>query len=434
MKRLSHALVSIAAIGALLTLIISPTQIGFTTKQGGNICFADLLLLPVAAVWALGVIVGRRWLLFIPAPPSSPRTSIWRLWPQLLLPFLALTSIAVAANRAEAVKESIQLTLYLVVASFIFYDFLKTGCASNATAQTLPATYKRIVWLLLALLLPLICHLSAAALQYLTPTNADLNVRGLFGNRNVLGGWLALTIPLTLGAAISARRWWVWLLAATAIIATLTLNLAGASYIATALALIFVARRHSTALFIAAGVILIAWQCLVLPRLPRENDLAHFRTIALYNSEGSPERRYPEWQAATALLLTHPLRGTGGGNYQREIGRYYDVVPNATGPSEPDIQNLYLVFAATMGLPGLLTLIAIFANAGFAAGRATANTSRHAGLAAGVAGSIGAFAATAMWHPLIVRGIGLPLAAILALAYTIGDITSDDTSPIISEV
>jgi hypothetical protein len=30
---------------------------------------------------------------------------------------------------------------------------------------------------------------------------------------------------------------------------------------------------------------------------------------------------------------------------------------------------------------------------------------------------IGAFALAALWHPLLVRGIGIPLAAILALAH-----------------
>ena len=44
------------------------------------------------------------------------------------------------------------------------------------------------------------------------------------------------------------------------------------------------------------------------------------------------------------------LKGLGG--YQKQIGPFYGVVPNATGPAEPDIQNLYLVLGATCGLPG----------------------------------------------------------------------------------
>ena len=36
------------------------------------------------------------------------------------------------------------------------------------------------------------------------------------------------------------------------------------------------------------------------------------------------------------------------------------------------------------------------------------------GLGAGLAGALGAFALTAVWHPLLVRGIGLPLALLLA--------------------
>lgn len=36
------------------------------------------------------------------------------------------------------------------------------------------------------------------------------------------------------------------------------------------------------------------------------------------------------------------------------------------------------------------------------------------GLGAGLAAALGAFALTAVWHPLLVRGIGLPMALLLA--------------------
>lgn len=54
-----------------------------------------------------------------------------------------------------------------------------------------------------------------------------------------------------------------------------------------------------------------------------------------------------------------------------------------------------------------------------AATRAAANPQAglRASLAQGVAASLCAFAATAVWHPLLVRGIGLPLVFLLALAY-----------------
>ena len=43
--------------------------------------------------------------------------------------------------------------------------------------------------------------------------------------------------------------------------------------------------------FIPVALALVLWQACVLPRLPRENDLCHFESVALYDSAGQPARR-----------------------------------------------------------------------------------------------------------------------------------------------
>jgi O-antigen ligase len=246
----------------------------------------------------------------------------------------------------------------------------------------------------------------------------------------VLGGFLALTAPLLFGLAADSRRRWLRGVAILALLAVMTVTLAGAAYAAITLALLLLAARRGARLFLATAVCLTIWQVGVLPRLPRENDLAHFRSVALYDAGGVPERRYPEWQAAASLILTHPVTGVGAGNYQREIGQYYDAVPNATGPSEPDIQNLYLVIAASMGLPALFAWIAVLGRAVCAAaGAARGCPTWQTGLAGGLMAGIVAFALAALWHPLLVRGIGIPLAAILALAHAMA---GDNSVPSVS--
>jgi hypothetical protein len=122
------------------------------------------------------------------------------------------------------------------------------------------------------------------------------------------------------------------------------------------------------------------------------------------------------------MTLTHPWTGVGLGNYQKHIGQYYAQVPRRTGPAEPDTQNLYLVLASSLGLPGLLAFLAVLAYAASAAlrGAAGAAPEDRRWQAWGVAGALGAFAITAVWHPLLVRGIGLPLVFLLALARSVG--------------
>jgi len=73
------------------------------------------------------------------------------------------------------------------------------------------------------------------------------------------------------------------------------------------------------------------------------------------------------------------------------------------------------VLAASAGLPALAVFLAMLVTA---AGRAGIAAYRNrSALALGVSGSLSAFAITAVWHPLLVRGIGLPLVFALALAH-----------------
>lgn len=416
MKRLGSAFETCACVGVVLMLALAPTQLGFTLQNGINLCVADLLLVPVAGCWFLGVVLTGRWRRLLRRPGCSAygqEEGLGWLWPHALFALAALVSIGVAAARGDAIKETIQIALYFIAAPLLFYDFIAGAEVSDRN--------RRLGILLATFLAPLVIHLSIAAVQYANIANDDLAVRGLFDNRNMLGGWLTLTAPVLFGVAAGLRRWWVWLLSVLLLAAALSLTLSGAAYAALVLAILLLAARHGVRLLLPVAIALTLWQVAVLPRLPRENDLAHFRSVALYDDTGTPERRYPEWQAAGSLILTHPLRGVGAGNYQRNIGRYYDVVPNQTGPAEPGIQNLYLVIAATLGLPGLFALIVLLGRAGFAAINAatTDPLTWRADIAAGVAAGMCAFAAAAVWHPLIVRGIGLPLAALLAMSYAL---------------
>ncbi len=420
MKRLAGAFETLACVGIVLVLALAPTQWSLSPVGGVNICLADLLLLPVAGCWFLGVALTGRWrdLLRRPARETSHAGIVW-LWTHALFALAALVSLRVAADRGDALKEAVQFLLYFIAAPLLFYDFI--------AGAPLPSRNRRIRILLLALLAPLAVHLPLAALQYRDAAGDILSVRGLFDNRNVLGGWLAVVTPVLFGLAAGLRRWWVWLLAALVLAAVFALTLSGAAYAALALALLLLAAYRGARLFLPLAAALALWQAAVLPRLPRENDVAHYRSVALYDDSGAPERRYPEWQAAASLILTHPLTGVGAGNYQREIGRYYDVVPNPTGPAEPDIQNLFLVIAATLGLPGLFALLALLGRGALAAAGAAATdpAAWRKWTAAGIVAGIGAFAGAAVWHPLIVRGIGLSLAALLALAYALADTSAD---------
>lgn len=391
-----HALLhTLFRAGVLVTLFVAPTQWALELRPKFYLSPADLTLALTAGVWLLDILVTREWRRLLALPP----------WPSLLFVALAAVSAAVAPFKALALKDLIQFIEYFLVGNMLFAAFLRTS----------PRAYRHA---LMALGAATAVSLLLAALQYADSAADVLSVRGAFSNRNVLGGYLALALPLFFGIALSVRLGWPFRLAlALLLVVGLTVNLSGAAYFAVAGALACLAASRGFKVFAPVAAGLLAWQALVLSHLPRENDLVHFQSVALYDGTGQVERRYPDWQAAYSMALTHPWLGVGLGNYQKHVGQYYDNIPRQTGPSEPDIQNLYLVLAASAGLPALLAFLALLMRAVQAACETTHARTLEAATARATAASLAAFALAAVWHPLLVRGIGLPLVFVLALAY-----------------
>lgn len=402
--------------GVLLTLCAAPTQ--WTLIQHPRLGPADLLLAVTAGLWGLDVLLRRDWRALRAARPH---------WTHILFTGCAGAAIFAAADRAEALKELVQIVEYFVVGSMVFAAFLNGEANPSpgrhaVTRATVFAALGAVTAAVLALAAAqYFSHAKNACLGLFTEKKAldiivnvlggwqsPLLVGGTFGNRNVLGGFLSLALPLCFAGAIGAARGRLARSGcALLLLAGLALNLSGASYWAVVGAVAAMAALRGARWFIPVAAALVLWQGLVLPHLPRENDLCHYESAALYDGDGHATRRYPEWQAAASMILTHPWLGVGPGNYQKQVGPYYGQVPTATGPAEPDIQNLYLVLAASCGLPGLLAFLALLATALAAAVRANR---------LGAAGALAAFALAAVWHPLLVRGIGLPFAFVLALA------------------
>jgi len=373
---------------ACITILLAPTQWSVQVRKGLFISPADITLLLTAGVLFLDTLATQKWKRLLTHIPP---------WSHLLFCVCVAASVLIAADKGAAIKELIQLCLYFIVGYMVFDNFLRRHPAAVKTAL-----------LLFALTISAITIL--ALIQYCNPETEDLMVRGSFGNRNVLAGFYALIMPITFACIIETRSILTKILLGILFIAALTVNLSGAAYMAVVTATALIAARNSLKWFIPVAAILILLQGWGLQRLPRENDMVHFNSIALYGADGTVERRYPEWQAAGSMIITNPLLGVGAGNYQKNIGQYFDNVPRKTGPSEPDIQNLHLVIAASMGIPALLAFLAMFITP-FA--KDNIFPMKHSVLIHGAIGSLAAFAFTAVWHPLLVRGIGLPFVMLL---------------------
>jgi O-antigen ligase len=359
---------------------------------------ADVLLLAAAA--ARGVACLRE---------RSPDGLRLPPWPHLFFVGWVLLAAILADRRGAAAREWVQAFAYFAVAPVLAADTLRrhgTRALAAGAAAFLAAGAVVLV---------------TAAAQYVDPDPHPLSVRGSFGNRNVLGGYLVLLLPVVCGVLLRSRRWPVRLGLAAMLLAGLAVCLSGGAMLALCLALAGLAAvRYGPAGFGAACVLLVAWIALALPCLPRGNDAVLVESVAVYDANGAATRRYPEWQAAGLMALEHPWFGVGPGSYQANVGRFYGVWQRPTGPSEPDIQNLHLVLAASCGLPAAAAFAAMLLLAAAAARRSAAAVAGDwpRGLFEGSCAALVAFGIAAVWSPLLVRGIGLPLAFVLAAAWS----------------
>ena len=373
---------------ALLALALAPTQHGLVLG-GIHVTLADLLL---AAAFGLALLTPG----FLRRRPPAENVAFV---------LLAALSALFGGSLRDGLKEWLQIALYFLVGERVVATALELGGEKwrhRACAVFLASGAA-------VLILALAQYFGEDPDVFPLCLRPGLAVRGAFGNNNVLCGFLALLLPFAFSLALEGGRpWWLRAVLVLLVAAGLLTMLSGAALAIVAAVLSATAFRRNRILGAATALVLLGALFLVAPELPRDNFTAAVQSAELYHSDagsvrysdeengvltwaaGEPTRRYPEWQAALTMSFERPLVGVGPGAYQKSIGPFYDVIPRATGPNEPDTQNLYLVLASTMGYPALFAFLAIL-YAAWNAGRADGASDP----ARAAAASVAAFAATA---------------------------------------
>ncbi len=398
----------VAVWGTVAIAVVAPTQYGIRILDRATLSVADPLVWLAFAAW-LVYCFGER-----PAAESEPAGSLWRArWRAISPPLLHALLVAAAAlsvpragDRLLAAKDLFQWIEYLLMAFVLF---------SGVCGLLVPR--RRIAWLLLGMAAAVV---GLGLVHYWTPSVPDFGVRATFGNRNVFGGYLAMMLPLAFGLLLydphRLRRAGYGLL----IVAGASVLLAGGSFLAIALAFAALALTRGTRTFLVLLAVALLAAGAVRPLLPRDNAEILHRSVMLCepDDESMMHERYAEWQAALFMIGDQPWRGVGLGNYQRNIGLWFGSLPDKAEPAEPDSQNLYLVVGSTIGLPGALCLVALLIQAMIGALKSfsQAHDPVERGIALGAFGAMLGFAVNSFWSPLLVRGIGLPLMLVLALA------------------
>ena len=141
------------------------------------------------------------------------------------------------------------------------------------------------------------------------------------------------------------------------------------------------------------------------------------------------KKQYVEWQAALGWNLPRGrafATGVGAGNYQLNIGPLYGGLPNEE-KMPPDSNNLYLVQAVSIGILGLGTLlwtIGYFYGLAWSVARRDSNW-----MSLAVVGALTSWLFMNLFHAMIVRGPGLLLAFVFALAVVAAQGTRNPDEP-----
>ncbi len=394
MTTVRSRLAELAGWCTLAAILIGPTQFSIEVAPKTFLSPVDPL------VWFAGglLLVSAGW------PTLS---GLFRRTPLVIFLFLAAIAMSVmhAGYRLKSIKDLIQAVEYFLLAFWLFTSLLDDPARRARALRWAGVVLTAILLLALA--------------QYAWPAAEidNLKVGGTFTNRNVLGGFLALTLPVVGGLLlydpVPLRKTWYAIL----LIGGAWVLLSGGAAIGLGVAFGLLTAWHhprTTALAGLAVVIILS----AAPLLPRSNPTVWSQSIALFDDDGVPTQRYTEWQAARFMSEDHPLLGVGQGLYQDHIGTYYGYLPSPEHAAEPDTQNLYLVLGSSAGIPAAILFILMLAvfhgRALRAAHHATDPVTR--GLAWGVGAGLIGFGVACLWSPLLVRGIGIPLAFIMALA------------------
>jgi len=193
----------------VLLILVMCSQLGFQVPLGRAalpVTIADVVL--ALAVIGVALSLLSRKLRGIRLPPIQA----------FVLVAIALIAVARApGGKLGAAKEALQLIEYFLVAFFVFVNVAETRDLKLYLAAFAIATAAVVAW---------------AAIHYVV-CDSPFRIRAGYANRNGLGAFLAISLPMLYGLALHARRWLWRILLLLVVACGLFVTLAGGALLVT---------------------------------------------------------------------------------------------------------------------------------------------------------------------------------------------------------
>ena len=415
-------------LGLFALIVLACSQAGYSVhpRHGPHVAAADVLCAALFAAWALRMTLQRRWGTLVWPPPV--------VWAWLVVALLSVSMAVLDAaggvslgHMKAAVIQVAQIALYFGAAYMLFVNvFFSVARMRRACAVLLGALTVVVAW---------------GLMDYLLQPD-PMEVKAGFANRNIYSGFLVMTVPLLFGIAIYERnRQQLGWVAAVGVVAVLTMLGPPHVWLLAGI-LCWMAWARGGRVRAQAIPVIVACTVVVSVALPRNHganvvelfdihereelfklDIPAEEAVEEAEDESGErplivKRRWLEWQPALTMMTENLPLGVGAGNYQTHINeaQYYGPLPNVR-KIEPDTGNFYLVMGATMGLAGLICVIALLAWFWNLAGSLwlRANSRIERGMAAGLHGALLGIIAANIFSSMFVRGVSIVWALVFAM-------------------
>lgn len=339
--------VALALANPLVTLYVAVALVpfelfSFDVGIGG--------LSPAETVFALS---GFAWFLRRLAEGKPPYAPSPLNKPFLILLIALIPGLAIAPHTSDVVKNIVMWTAFLLVFEMVVCD-----ATPNAVARFLA------VLAVSGAVVALIGIAQSGQGPQLAENGATATGRAVstLGDPNILGSFLALTIPAALVTALRGpgRLRPVGLVCFVVTLAGLGLSLSRGGIFAAvgAIAVMLLWKPMRRAALIVTAVVVTA---IVAGSNPLggvqqvDTILARVSTVSA-SQQGDTDRRTTIWRTTPQIIVDHPVFGVGAKQFST-VAPSYGLVDPATNETFLHAHNIWLTIAAELGIIALAALI-----------------------------------------------------------------------------
>ena len=317
---------------------------------------AEAFLIPLVPLAAMAVLLVGCAALFLRLR-IDPSFRLRRLpydAPALLFVVIGLLSVAVAPDKAFSFYNFYHLVPIYAMTYFLVGQTLRT-----------PRELQRIVLAMAAAAMIVILYgfyqfifgIDISAMKWVDGASFPELSKRVFStweNPNILAGYLDIVICIAVGLLAALPRGWRILALVVLVAALACLGMTYARGACLVIAIVLAGYGALRDWRVLLGIVLLGGSALLADPVLADRLLSVFTRV-----DTSSEMRLAFWESTIAMIMDHPFLGVGWGMYFMAYPEY-DFYLQGAPVQIVHAHNMYLNYAAEIGIPGALSFLWFF--------------------------------------------------------------------------